>query len=158
MTHHSLRHYDKEHYQRIEKANTYEEVCSIAMDVLKKMPKPISIICGPISTGGAGNVIDNLKIYEGTIFKLSAQNKNIFNQMPFMKSFDILTRKFGNTKVEKNQILLDKFYQPIYESKIITKMYFIHGWESSHGARWEREIAKKHNITIEDLPEKFLEL
>jgi len=121
------------------------------------MPKSIAIVCGPISTGGVGNVTDNLKIYENTIFKLSTQNKNIFNQMPFMKAFDIITKKFGNTKEEKNQILLDKFYLPIYESGLITKMYFIHGWESSHGARWERKVAQKNNIIIEDLPKNFLE-
>ena len=158
MVHHSQRHYTEEHYQRMDDATTYEELLHVATDILKSIPQPISSVCCPISTGGAGDINKNLKIFDKTTNKLSNQNNSIFDQMPFEKILQKLKDKFGDSEEEKNKIMLDKFYLPIYKSGLITKMYFIHGWESSHGARWERGIAQKYNILIEDLSENFTEL
>ena len=154
--HHSLRHYKEEHYQIIEKAQTYEELSEAAIDILKIMPKPIGIVCGPISTGGAGNIKANLELFEKTIHKLADEGKSIFNQMPFEKGISKLRDKFGNLPEEKNQILLDRFYHALYKSGLINKMYFMNGWESSHGAKWERKVSKELGIEIIDLPEDFL--
>jgi hypothetical protein len=156
--HHSLRHYKEEHYRTIEKAETYEELSEAAIDILKSMPKPIGIVCGPISTGGAGNIKANLEVFEKTVHKLADEGQNIFNQMPFEKGIKKLREKYGKLPEEKNQILLDRFYLLLYQSGLIKKMYFIQGWESSHGAKWERKVSKELGIEIEDLPGNFLEL
>ncbi len=157
MKHHSLKHYKDEHYTIIKHAQTYEELSEAAIDILKNMPKPIVIVSGPLSTGGKGNITENFAILEKTIHKLADNNINVFNFIPFEESIKLLRKKFGNSIKEENQILLDKFYFPLYSSKLITKMYCINGWESSHGASWERKIAKELGIEIEDLPKDFLE-
>lgn len=157
MTHHSLRHYKEKHYSAIDTAKTYEELCAIALDVLKNMPQPIVVVCGPLSTGGTGDIKKNLALIEQTIYKLSDRGQQVFNYLPFEKAIPTLKAKFGENTREKNQLLLDNFYLAIYSSGFIKKMYFLDGWELSHGASWEREIAKKHSIEIEDLPKDFLE-
>jgi hypothetical protein len=157
MEHHSLRHYKDEHYTAIKDSNTYEELLTIAMDILSNMPRPIVMVCGPISTGGAGNITENLKNYELTIKKLADDGHHVFNQMPFEKSIQTLRKKYGSDAREQNQIILDKFYLAIYSSGLISKMFFMHGWESSHGAKWERSIAQEKKIEIIDLPKEFLD-
>jgi len=154
--HHSLKHYKDEHYKAIDTAETYEEMLETALDILKNMPQPISIVCGPISTGGLGSIEKNLENYEKVINKLCDEGKNIFNQVPFEKAIEKIHGKLEGTAWEKNQSLLDRFYLKIYKSGIIKKMYFIHGWESSHGAKWERELAGKLGIEIVDLPKDYL--
>jgi len=141
----------------MEKSETYTDLSTVAMDMLENIPKPIIIVCGPISTGGKGNVRANLEVFDKTIQKLIGMGINIFDQMPFEKHLGRLNEKSEGSKEEKNQVLLDEFYKPLYKSGHIRKFYFIHGWESSHGARWERSMAKDLGIEIEDLPEDFLE-
>lgn len=158
MEHNLLKHYKEEHFKAVEAATTYEELSGVALDVLKSMPQPVIAVSGPISTGGAGNITQNLIIFEKTIQKLLDQGHNVFNNInPFEKTIQTLRQKFGKHPKEQNQILLDKFYFAIYTSGYIKKIYFIPGWESSHGATWEREIAKRYGIEIEDLPKDFLE-
>ena len=140
----------------MERADTYKDLSIIAMDILYNMQKPVLIVCGPISTGGKGNVQANLEVFHKTIQKLTDMDKNIFNQMPFEKHLGRLQAKSEGSKEEKNQALLDGFYKPLYKSGCIKKFYFIHGWESSQGARWERDMAKELGIEVEDLPESFL--
>jgi hypothetical protein len=155
--HHSLKYYTDEHYKVIDDAETYEELLETALDILDRIPKPISMVCGPISTGGLGNIEANMKNYEKTLHKLSDEGKNIFNQIPFKKAIQKQFQKSGGTAKEKNQTLLDRFYLKIYSSGMINSMYFIHGWESSHGATWEREIAERFGIEIVDLDKMYLE-
>ncbi|MGV8141707.1 MAG: hypothetical protein ACP5NW_04685 [Candidatus Woesearchaeota archaeon] len=157
MKHHSLKHYTDTHYDAIKNATTYEELMAIALDVLKGMPKPIAVVCGPISTGGLGNIAQNLRIFDEVIIKLADEGHNIFNQMPFEKPIQALREKYSTDIKEQNQIILDRFYLTIYNSGLITKMFFIHGWESSHGAKWERNIAQNRGIETIDLPKDFLE-
>ncbi|MGV8172120.1 MAG: hypothetical protein ACP5OA_05505 [Candidatus Woesearchaeota archaeon] len=157
MKHHSLKHYKDIHYDAIKNAETYEELLVIALDILNDMPGPIGAVCGPISTGGLGSTAQNLKIFDEVIIKLADEGYTIFNQMPFEKSIQALREKYSTDIKEQNQIILDRFYLKIYNSGLITKMFFIHGWESSHGASWERNIAQNSGIEIIDLPKNFLE-
>jgi hypothetical protein len=157
MKHPSLKYYKVEHFKLIEQAETFEELSKIAIDILKCMPKSIAMACGPISSGGTGNLDTNLEIYTKTVNKLWDKKINVFTWEPFQNRLGVLKAKSGNTFKERNLTLLEGFYGPLYRSKLITKMYFIHGWESSHGSNWEINIAREVGIEIEDLPKDFLE-
>jgi hypothetical protein len=154
---HSSKYFIAKHYSAIDNANTYKDLYIVAMDILKHMPHPIIMVCGPVSTGGVGDIHKNIEILNKTIIKLSSQGNHVFSQIPFEDKLQLLKEKFGRSHEEKAQILLDDLYLPIYKSGLIKKFYFIHGWESSHGARWERKIAATCQIEIEDLPKDFLD-
>jgi len=47
--------------------------------------------------------------------------------------------------------ILEEFYLPIFKEKLIKKAWFIPGWESSQGARWEREKLAEFGAEIVDL-------
>jgi hypothetical protein len=42
--------------------------------------------------------------------------------------------------------ILETFYHTMFSSGRIRKVYFIHGWESSFGARWEHDLCEKLKI------------
>lgn len=119
------------------------------------MPQPIGQVCGPISTGGLGSLEKNLDVFHATIERLVCQDVVVFNQMPF-ESVILAMRSGYESAQESNQALLDEFYFPIFSSGLVRNVYFIHGWESSYGAKWEREQALRFDINIIDLPKGFL--
>jgi hypothetical protein len=153
----SLKHFKDEHHISIANANTYSELKDVALDVLKNMPQPIVTVCGPLSTGGLGSVEKNLEVFEKTIHKLSLLEKNVFNQLFFEKRIGQLIRSSDKSKEESDKTLLEEFYLHIFKSGLIKKLYFIHGWESSYGANWERKTAQKLGIKVEDLPIDFID-
>ncbi len=51
---------------------------------------------------------------------------------------------------------LEFFYKKIFESGFINKALFLPGWQDSKGATWERNLAQKLNIIVEEYPEKWL--
>lgn len=155
--HHSLRHYQEKHFSAIEDAKSYDDLKEIALEILKDMPQPIGEVCGPASTGGHGSLQKNLEIIEKTTHKLADQGEHIFNWLPFESRFQALKSSHGKDDHEKNQFLLDRFFLHIFNSGFVKKAFFINGWQSSHGASWERMQAERLGIEIVDLPADFLE-
>lgn len=125
-------------------ARTYNDLCRIAVTILKRMPKPIAQVCGPISTGGAGSIEGNLKRFADEISKLKSHDIQVFDQIPFEGPMQNIKRKRQTTGYDMD--LLRQFYLPIFESRYITRFYFLSGWETSTGARWEHRQAKRLNI------------
>ncbi len=144
-------------FQLIEEAKSFTDLKDIALKVIKDMPPDAGQVCGPISTGGKGSIEENLKIVHNVIEKLDKQGKNIFNQMPFEDVMQVIKPQTNLSTKEANQKLLDDFYLPIFQSRLIKTLYFIHDWKSSHGAQWEHDKAKELGIEIIYLPEDFLE-
>jgi len=149
-------HWKSSHLKSLDKADNFVELREIAIEVLNTMPQPIGQVCGPISTGGLGSIKENLKIIDKSIIKLNNQQKNIFNYMPFEIPMQKLKLKTNLSREEANQKLLDDFYLPIFKSGFIKTFYFLPGWESSHGAKWEHEKAKEFGRDIVYLSEEFL--
>ena len=141
----------------LKSAGNYSDLREIALDVLQRMPQPVGEVCGPISSGGKGSIEENMKYFNETILKLIQQGYSIFNQMPFEIPMQKLKEKSGLSKEDANRKLLEEFYYPIFDSKLIKIVYFMHNWKTSHGARIERERAIQRNIKIIDLPKNFLE-
>ena len=74
----------------------------------------------------------------------------MFNQIPFQQE---MVRIISQSSLddEYDFALLDDFYLPIFESGLVHVLYFLSGWESSTGARWEHEQAKRLKISVEYL-------
>jgi hypothetical protein len=156
---HDKEHITEEHRKEISEAKNYQQLSIVALKVLKDMPKPISQVCGPFSTGGLGDIEKNRERVRKVTEKLLSEGHNIFNWWNDFEKQIGKIRKTSEKKTshETNQELLDEFYKTLQESGYIETMYFIPGWESSHGASWEREQAKRLGIKIVDLTEEYFE-
>ncbi len=143
--------------QRLKKAKTFEELAEIALAVLKRIPQPVGIVSGPISTGGLGSKAKNIVVFKKTIKNLKKRKLNIFDQMPFEPEMWRIERK--PCHADKKPVvavydgnvgnhLLEVFYLPIFESGLLQNVYFIKGWESSKGAMWECNQAIRLGLDI----------
>lgn len=132
----------EKHYGAAAKARNLSELLSVAYEILDSMPAPVSLVSGPITTGGRGSVAENLKIMEETIRSLESSGEHIFNQIPFeTKVAELASRHDGYFMP-----VLEEFFLPIFKSGKIAKIFFMSGWDSSTGARWEYEQAGKLGI------------
>jgi len=134
-------------------ARSFSELTAIALSVLQRMPEPVGQVCGPISSGGLGSIEANLAVFDAAIGLLVADGKVVFDQMPFEEHFFRIIRNGWSTRT--NNTLLVDFYQPLFETGSIRTLYFLHGWETSGGAMWERAFGKKLGMEIIDLPPDF---
>ncbi len=127
-------------------ASTFSDLAIIALNVLAKMPKPISEVCGPISTGGLGSIEKNIEFFDAVIGLLMKRGLTVFDQMPFQEHiFRIVQNRWGS---RQNNQLLNEFYLPIFQSGLVDQLYFMPGWETSEGATWEHEQAQSLGIEI----------
>ena len=148
-------YYTPEVLEKINASKDFSEAVEIAIDILKRMPQPIAQVCGPITTGGKGSIKENTEVIENTVKKLSNQGITICNQTKFNTPIIRFRTESKLNNIDSNALVLEKFHKPILDSGLIKKFYFVHGWESSMGSRWERAQAKKLGIEIIDLPEDF---
>ncbi|OHA15585.1 MAG: hypothetical protein A3H57_03285 [Candidatus Taylorbacteria bacterium RIFCSPLOWO2_02_FULL_43_11] len=148
------KYWTKDIYDELEKVNDFEHLFPIGLKVIKKMPQPISMVSGPISTGGKGSIEKNLKVFERAIDLLSEKGHNVFHQLPFQ---GVMIRLGTSWKGQGYCMpLLTEFYQPVFESGYIKTVHFIPGWEKSFGAKWEHEQCGRLGIERIYLPEDFL--
>ena len=127
----------------------FGELFYIALEIIKRMPGPIGMVSGPITSGGEGSVEKNLAIFSRTIKLLSLQGKNIFDQLPFENSMHrIMETSYYNQIQKGNDHLLETFYLPLFKSKLITAIYFMNTWQTSYGAKWEHDQALELKMEI----------
>jgi hypothetical protein len=133
----------------IVKAETFEELRDIALAITARMVQPVSMVCGPITSGGKSKE-DNIRIFCETIAELDGKGVSVFSQMPFESA---MWRIVATPYYEGGNHLLETFYLPLFGLGRIKKLYFIPGWSASVGASWEHEQAGRFNIEIYYLPD-----
>ena len=144
-------HWKKKHFKKLEKIEDFKGMLDIAFDILENTPKPIAQVCGPISTGGKGSIEENLKMFPKAAEWLARKGHNIFFQAPFEAPIQRLKLKYSGYPYA----LLDEFYRPIFESKLINTFGFLPDWRSSVGSKWEHKQAKRLGINIIYLPRNW---
>ena len=135
-------------------AKSFSDLFHVAMSVVKRMPPGVHMISGPISTGGVGTREGNMKVFSGVIEILTIeQGLNVFSQAPFELMIKELLEEWmiANPKEKYCTPILTDFYKPLFESRLVTVMHFINGWESSHGARFEHAECVRLGIKIDYL-------
>lgn len=140
-------YFKDEDWQDIDNAKSMKDLYIVAERVMKRVPEPRIQVCGPISTGGKGSIDANLEVFNEKIKELQDIGLNVFDQMPFESQIYNLIHVFEKQGEYMEAILTD-FYLPIFESGYISELYFLPGWESSHGAKWEHEQAERLGIKI----------
>lgn len=150
-------YWKKQDLKGLKKARTFKQLAKVAIRVLRRMPQPIIQVCGPITTGGAGTVKGNIRIFQGVIKELQRSGKIVFNQISFeeplwriMKEFP---RQWGKPN-KKDLQLLEEFYGTIFRSGLLKELHFIEWWESSFGACWEHYEGGRLGLKIVFLEKK----
>lgn len=143
-------YYDKERLLAIRNSKNYQDLLLVAMDVLEDMnddfsPRPIAQVCGPISSGGRSSRAENLAVFSRAIDRITADGLVVFNQIPFE---DDMIRIYNSRPEMGGLRLLEEFYLPIFKSGFINLLCFLPSWQTSLGAKWEHEQAKKLKIPI----------
>lgn len=136
-----------------QRAETIAELALVALRILSRMPQPIVQVCGPISTGGAGTMEQNVARFRQAIAVLQSRGLNVFDQMPFQESMIRISKKTRESGYCWE--ILDEFYGPIFRSGLIKRTYFLSGWRSSIGANWERRVVRKQGIPREQFLDKW---
>ncbi len=142
-----LRYLSSEDDLLLKKAKNYSDLVPVVMGILKRMPTPVAVVCGPISTGGSGSMEVNLKKFEETIATLVSKGINVFGQS-FLIEKAIRRISAGGNRREDEDLLLETFYRPVFESGLISRAYFMPDWQTSYGASWEHEQFLRLGIEI----------
>ncbi len=135
--------------------NSFSELSELALRIMKRMPKGLHVVSGPISTGGFGNSKDNMVVFGAVTEELiSSKGLNILSWVPFEDViYRLLTAwRSVNPPGKYCWDIMFKFYKPLFESSLITDIHFIAGWELSTGSKWEHEQCTKLGIRIHYLP------
>jgi len=133
--------------QNAELAQTYGDLSVVAQGVAVRIPQPLVMVCGPISTGGLGSIEQNMVRFRKMIDFVKSLGENVFDQLPFEP---YLWRIIRGPNDHGGFHLLEDFYQPLFE-RYFSGLYFIPDWESSAGTCWERGMAILLKKKIRDL-------
>jgi len=135
-------------------AESFSDLVPVAIDILECFEEPVTIVSGPISTGGLGTRERNMAVFRAVIQRLQSQNRSVFDQTPFENVLFRISREWfrQNPGEVYCMPILEDFYEPIFSSGLISRIAFIWGWQSSFGARWERIKAIEIGLEIDDLP------
>ncbi|HEY4493806.1 MAG TPA: hypothetical protein VJB98_04315 [Candidatus Paceibacterota bacterium] len=140
-------HWKDEEIDILDRITTCREMFTVAQKVIDRMPRPISQVCGPISTGGVGSIAGNLARMAEAIEYLEQEGRVVFNQLPF----EVPMVKMIKARKEPGYVMeiLNDFYLPIFESGHISTLHFLPDWQSSVGASWEHDQARRLGLEIE---------
>ncbi|MDO8483145.1 MAG: hypothetical protein Q7S86_05005 [bacterium] len=121
-------------FEKLNKGHSMPEFLALAMEILERMPQPVVMVSGPISTGGHGSVEENSRAFADTIRLQRVSGKTVFNQLAFEDKFLELSQQ---SKMAYYTPILDDFFLPILKSGKIKQIVFMKDWQSSTGSRWE---------------------
>lgn len=136
--------------QKIEKIDSFEDLSSLAVEILQRTPTPVALVCGPITTGGLGSEAQNARFFSEAISFLRQKGWVVFDQMLFHEAIQRISSAMP--PVEYRLEILDVFCEGIFRSGVIKQAFFLPGWQSSRGATWERDRLEVLGIPIQDFP------
>lgn len=112
-------------------------------------------VCGPISSGGLGNIEENLYKLRCSITTMKQNGYIVFDQTPFEDRIaEIKQNRFqAGLFKEYDWLILYQCYEPLFGSTLFDLVVFIQGYKSSKGAMWElfRSHYYKISHTLFDL-------
>lgn len=134
---------------------SFKEMAVIALGIMMRNGGEFHMVSGPISTGGVGSIEGNRRVFMRVIEHLiSEEGLPVWSQMPFQDKMVDLYKIWHAENPNESYcmpILLD-FYEPVFSSGFVKVLHFIHGYESSFGARWEHQGCERWGIERRYLP------
>lgn len=142
----------------IAQSSDFKQLAVVAQRIIARTSEPLHMVSGPISTGGVGSIPGNMSVLRGVIEILHREEGlAVFSQVPFEGRMVGLYEIWHKENLDKPYCMpiLEDFYWPIFDSGRIAQLHFIHGWESSFGARWEHEACTQLRIGRRYLPKEM---
>lgn len=143
--------WESKDYRDVSVATTFEQLLEIALVILSRIPDPVGIVCGPLTTGGLGSLEANTEEFKRRIGQLQQQGENIFNQMPFEPRMQKIkkTPYYDPTRDH----LLEAFYGGLFKKERLKTLFIIPpGEKMSYGLNWEikrGELLGKNIVYLE---------
>jgi hypothetical protein len=130
--------------EKLKNVSNYSELLGVALWWIAENNFD-SFVCGTIFSDGTDKIAENIRKLENQINQLEKQGNRVFNQIHFL---DINLAQ--ETKIDhfETRIKFDEFYQPLFTSGCIKKVFMMPDWERSQGCSWEHEFAKNSNVEI----------
>ena len=133
----------------VRESQSFPQLAQVALERLKRRGQEVSIVCGPITTGGTGTRQGNLEVFKAVIRALKSQKIELFNQMPYEPGLERLSQDWQkNGGTGYCQEILDEFFLPLFESSYITRAFFTHKWWTSTGAKWEHDVCFRLGLKV----------
>jgi hypothetical protein len=146
----------------LQMATTVGDVVKVALVVIDRMPRPIRIVVGPI-TSGRRTPKENRERLHRTILRYKTSGVTTFNHLPFQRrAMQVLRQALGEGQLsEAEKILLqeqlrDQFYAPLIKSEKIGEVRIMPGSDASLNVHWIRVFAQKESISIRFIPEELV--
>lgn len=150
-------HWKQKEIEKIRDTSTIEEILELSLGALRRIPSPVGMVCGPVSTGGLGSIEKNIQSLDEAITNFELHKIHVFDQSVLESGIRRLRRAFSEkerlSEKQVNLRILTELYLPILESGLVQTLYFLPDWETSFGARWEHEHAKRLRLNIVYLTE-----
>lgn len=133
--------------RRLATTDNFAKLTQLALSVLDNAPSSLCMVSGPMSTGGFGSLSKNMRVFCSSVEVAEDMilNCSVFSQMPFEDKMVTLCRQWRERNPREIYCwpILHIFYGALLASGKVKVFYFLPGWNSSRGARWEfRECAK----------------
>jgi hypothetical protein len=135
------------------KVESFGELVPIAIAILQCFEEPVTVVSGPISTGGFDDIKLNMQAFTNAIRYLQTRKRSVLDQTPFETAFVRLIARWRASGGSGYPMpILNEFYGPVFRSGLITTVAFMQGWESSFGSQWEYREAREIGLGVEHLP------
>jgi hypothetical protein len=143
-------------------AESFEGLVSIAKRELATYGGKAEVVCGPITSGGWGDTVVNLLVFEHAIRVLERFGRPVWSQMPFEAGLAELEARWRKDTGETGYChpILTEFYQPLFDAtpRLFSRAWFIdgeRGWRTSRGAQWEHQKMLERGIAISYFPHEW---
>lgn len=144
-------------------AQTVQEVVSIAIVVIGRMPKPRRWVAGPV-TSGTRHPHENRRRLHSVILHYKEQGLTTINYLPFQKrALKIITNEVAGKKHPSlmdhfriQERLRDEFYAPIFMSGCVEELRIMPGSQASLNVHWMRDFAVAKKIPVRFIPVEVL--
>jgi hypothetical protein len=139
----------------------FNHIGEIVLKVLLRSTRSVTMVSGPITSGGTQCKNQNLERYRKAMKFVASQGKHVFNQLPgeqaLKKRFD---HWMANRQNEADYCwpLLEGVYAPLFTSGRVERLAFMPNWHTSTGSKWEHDMASHYDISIEYLPGNWEDL
>lgn len=152
-------HWKKHHIEKAKEASDFKMLGELVCEIAEKMPKPLFMISGPMTTGGMGSYSKNILLFQHAIDEAIKAGVYVFNQTMLEEHLQRLVREWliCNPDSEYCNHVLTDVYEALFASGHINGVYFMPDWHTSRGARFEREMVERLDILVQEYPSEWYE-
>lgn len=133
------------------KEKKISELAGAAIERLKKRPRPVVRICGPLTSGG-NSYEENLALFKNAEKILIEKGFTVF---------DYFTNNHDEEEIVELGLdwktVMELYHKPILAADILDTAFFLLDWQNSNGSRWEHDFITRCTKTkIREFPLDWL--